>query len=44
MIPLIWLDLRTIRERLDLLEICEKIIFNSKWTKRPIYKRFGQLL
>ena len=38
MIPLIWLDLRTIRERLDLLEICKKIIFNSKWTKEQFIK------
>ena len=29
---------RTIRERLNLLEICKKIIFNSKWTKEQFIK------
>jgi glycosyltransferase involved in cell wall biosynthesis len=29
---------RTIRERLDLLQICKKIIFNSKWTKEQFIK------
>ena len=29
---------RTIRERLELLEICKKIIFNSKWTKEQFIK------
>ena len=31
--PLYMAGSRTIRERLDLLEICEKIIFNSIWSK-----------
>jgi hypothetical protein len=36
--PLDMAGSRTIRERLDLLKICKKIIFNSKWTKEQFTK------
>jgi len=36
--PLYMAGSQTIRERLDLLEICKKIIFNSKWTKDQFIK------
>ena len=36
--PLDMAGSRTIIERLDLLEICKKIIFNSKWTKEQFIK------
>ena len=36
--PLDMAGSQTIRERLNLLEICKKIIFNSKWTKEQFIK------
>ena len=36
--PLEMAGSRNIRERLDLLKICKKIIFNSKWTKEQFTK------
>ena len=36
--PLNMAGSQTIRERLDLMEICKKIIFNSKWTKEQFIK------
>jgi glycosyltransferase involved in cell wall biosynthesis len=36
--PLDMAGSQTIRERLDLMEICKKIIFNSKWTKEQFIK------
>ena len=36
--PLDMTGSQTIRERLNLLEICKKIIFNSKWTKEQFIK------
>ena len=36
--PLDMAGSRSIRERLDLLKICKKIIFNSKWTKDQFIK------
>ncbi|MDA7472647.1 glycosyltransferase, partial [Candidatus Pelagibacter ubique] len=36
--PLDMAGSRTIRERLNLLVICKKIIFNSKWTKEQFIK------
>jgi glycosyltransferase involved in cell wall biosynthesis len=36
--PLDMVGSRTIRERLGLLKICKKIIFNSKWTKEQFIK------
>ncbi|MDC3356638.1 glycosyltransferase, partial [Candidatus Pelagibacter ubique] len=36
--PLDMAGSRTIRERLELLDICKKIIFNSKWTKEQFIK------
>ncbi|WP_020169427.1 glycosyltransferase [Candidatus Pelagibacter communis] len=36
--PLAMTGSRTISERISLLEICKKIIFNSKWTKEQFIK------
>jgi glycosyltransferase involved in cell wall biosynthesis len=36
--PLDMAGSQTIRERLDLMETCKKIIFNSKWTKEQFIK------